>query len=198
MDAIFPPTQKFEALIAQLNAFPAGYLGATLARILDACKAERRPFTDVEFDQLVALVGIVPLSLVEFVEGCAYLFERSGAVGLKPAQLFAALVAQGASSEHAELVSRAWAAGSAEYLASRRGTAFGAPASLAGSSYSLVLAAGSSAESSTKTSRAVFDLQISSGRGAQPDPVRVELDRPQLLSLLAKLDTIQQQIDSLS
>ena len=188
----FPLTARFASLVDHLNSFSTDYFSVALERILESCRDERPQFTDSEFEQLVLLTGLAPLPLTKVVEGCTYLFERSAAVGLKPAQLLAALIEQGVNETQAELISRAWAAGSAQLLASHRAAPFGAPATLAGSSYTLVVAAGSSAEAGIKTSRAILDLQIAH------ETVRLELDKPQLLSLLSSLDKIQQQIDSLS
>jgi hypothetical protein len=195
----FPATDRLATLVDHLNSFSSEYFSAALARILESCKDETRPFTDSEFDQLVSLTGLAPLALAEVIEGCTYLFERSAAVGLKPVQVHAALVAQGVKEYPAEQISRTWA-GNTESLASRRAAPFGSPASLTGSSYSLVVAAGSSAEAGIKTSRAIIDLQIAHGSASEgtQDNLRLELDKPQLLSLLASLDKMQQQIDSLS
>lgn len=199
--ASFPETPRFEAFCRHLNAFSTELFAVALSRVLESCCSSRRAFSDTEFSELAALTGLTPPEACELVEGCTYVFERAASTGLKPSQLLTALAAHGVNEEQATLVSRAWAAGSAELLAARRAVLLGAPGVLGGSSYSLVLGAGSSAEAGTKAARAVLSLQVKSGDGssAAPEPpLQLELDRAQLTALLAQLDRVQQQVDSLS
>lgn len=200
----FPDTPRFETFCRHLNSFSSELFSVALARILEHSYSGSRAFTDTEFSELASLVGLSPSDTVELVEGCTFTFERAASLGLKPTQLLAALAAHGVHEQQATLISRAWAAGNTELLNTQRSRVLGAPGVLSGSSYALVLGAGSSAETSTKASRAVLSLQVGSGDGlgsvaGMPElPLRLELDRAQLTSLLAQLDRVQQQVDSLS
>jgi hypothetical protein len=199
--AAFPETPRFEAFCRRLNSFSTDLFAVALTRVLESCCSSRRAFNDTEFAELAALTGLSPQETCELVEGCAFVFERAASTGLKPTQLLTALAAHGVNEQQATLISRTWAAGSAELLAAQRGALLGAPGVLASSAYSLILGAGSSAEAGTKAARAVLTMQVKSGDGscAAPEPpLRLELDRAQLTTLLAQLDRVQQQVDSLS
>ena len=199
----FPETPRFEAFCRHLNSFSVDLFSVALARIISCCCSGRKAFSDAEFDELVAIVGLSPTDATELIEGCLFVFERAASTGLKPMQLLEALTAHGVSEPQATLISRSWATGSAELLSTQRGILLGAPGVLASSSFSLTLGAGSSAETSTKTARAIIALQVIDGcndgvTATSEQQLRVELDRAQLTSLLAQLDKAQQQIDSLS
>lgn len=195
----FPETPRFEALCRHLNSFSTELFSVALSRVLESSgRPGSRAFTDAEIAELSSLTGLSPADTTELVEGCAFVFERAASTGLKPAQLLAALAAHGVNEQQATLISRAWAAGNGEYLAVQRAALLGAPGILDGSSYSLILGAGSSAEAGTKAARAVIML-LTRCRDTVPEPsVRLELDRAQLTTLLGQLDKIQQQVDSLS
>ena len=83
-----------------------------------------------------------------------------------------------------------------------RARPLGAPLVLTGTSWTLALGLGSSADTAVKASTAVLDFALAaerpSGVTAAATHFSAQFSRAELLALFDKLDRVQQQIDELS
>jgi len=95
-----------------------------------------------------------------------------------------------------------WSSESAALLARLRARPLGAPLVLTGTSWTLALGLGSSADTAVKTSTDVLDFALAaarpSGVTAAAAHFSAQFSRAELLALFDKLDRVQQQIDELS
>ena len=139
------------------------------------------------------------------LEGCAYLLETAAFHNLKTAAFGQALLQAGLREEQAVVFGNAWTAGSAAVVTRLKSRPLGSPLVLQGSSYRVALSLGSTAGTDTRETTAVLDLELADVLGEQGAPtdlkrevLSIELGREGMADLLAKLDAIQTQMDSLT
>lgn len=183
-----------------------------LQRVLASVGTPAPAFTEAEEEQLAALLPPPPAAGASaaspaavarvLLEGCAYLLETAAFYNLKTAALGQALLQCGLSEAQAVVFGGVWTAGSAAVVTRLRARPLGAPLVLLGSSYRVALALGSTAGTDLRETSAVLDLELAQGgaaaAGAQREVLSLEMDRAGLADLLAKLDAIQSQVDSLT
>jgi hypothetical protein len=207
-----PAYDTCRSLIAHLNALGEGFpLQRVLQRVLASVGTPAPGFTEAEEEQLAALLpppaagasAASPAAVARvLLEGCAYLLETAAFYNLKTAALGQALLQCGLSEAQAVVFGGVWTAGSAAVVTRLRARPLGAPLVLLGSSYRVALALGSTAGTDLRETSAVLDLELAQGgaaaAGAQREVLSLEMDRAGLADLLAKLDAIQSQVDSLT
>ena len=201
------------SLISHLNALGEGFpLQRVLQRVLACVGTAAQGFSEAEEEQLAALLppaaaeagasAASPAAAARvLLEGCAYLLETAAFHNLKTAALGQALLQCGLSEAQAVVFGGVWTAGSAAVVTRLRARPLGAPLVLLGSSHRVALGLGSSAGTDLRETSAVIDLELAQGgaaAGAQREVLSLEMDRAGLADLLAKLDAIQSQVDSLT
>ena len=205
------PHTHTRSLIAHLNALGEGFpLQRVLQRVLACVGTPAQGFSEAEEEQLAALLpapaagasaASPAASARVLLEGCAYLLETAAFHNLKTAALGQALLQCGLSEAQAVVFGGVWTAGSAAVVTRLRARPLGAPLVLLGSSHRVALGLGSSAGTDLRETSAVIDLELAQGgaaAGAQREVLSLEMDRAGLADLLAKLDAIQSQVDSLT
>ncbi len=196
-----------------MNALGEGFpLQRVLQRVLACVGTPARGFSEEEEEQLAALLpqgaegggagAASPAAAARvLLEGCAYLLETAAFHNLKSAALGQALLQCGLSEAQAVVFGGVWTAGSAGVVTRLKSRPLGAPLVLLGSSHRVALRLGSTAGTDLRETSAVIDLELAEGgaaAGARREVVSLEMDRAGLADLLAKLDAIQSQVDSLT
>jgi len=171
------------------------------------------PFTEEELLQLSSLVAGLsdavgslapsPAHILRTVlEGCTYLLETATFNNLKTASFGQALLEIGVSQERSVVFGNVWTAGSSVVVNRLKAKPLGAPLVLQGSSFRIALNLGSTAATGQRETATTLDLELASAGTAEAEGrgevLSLELGRANLEELLAKLDAIQAQADSLS
>ena len=197
--------------MALLNTLGESFpLQKVLQRVLACVGTSARGFTEAEEEQLAALLPAAPTggagapspgaTIRVLLEGAAYLLETAAFHNLKTAALGQALLQSGLGEAQAVMFGAVWTAGSAAVVTRLRSRPLGAPLVLQGSSYRVALGLGSTAGTDLRETSAVIDLELAEGASADigREVLSLELGRAGLADLLAKLDAIQTQVDSLT
>lgn len=190
------------SLVHALNGLPSEFpLSKLLQRVLSCVGTGSVAFGVEEEEQLCGLLPPSQASTVRtLVEGCTYVFETATFHNLKTAALGQALLEMGVGEDKAVAFGTVWTAASAAVVNRLKAKPLGAPLVLQNSSYRVALNLGSSAATGQRDTTTVLDLEVASGGGGERggEVLSFEMDRPALEDLLAKMDAVQAQLDSLS
>ena len=203
------------SLVEELGRLGEGFpLQRVLQRVLAAVGSGAPAFSEEEEQQLAGLVagGAAPAggagapsaahAVRVLLEGCAYLFETAAFHNLKTAAFGQALLQAGLGEAQAVVFGGVWTAGSAAVVNRLKARPLGAPRVLQATSYRVALSLGSTAATDLRETTAVVDFELADslaeGAAAAREVVSVEMGREGMVDLLAKLDAIQSQIDSLT
>jgi len=185
---------RLQAALADINALDVGRFPLLLTRIVQKLHLkEQAAFSAAEQVRLASMLGLGPVQLEHVLAACEYVLQDALYHAATPASLTSALAAAGLHHNKAEAFGKVWdthAAGLREKVVAQSVH----PQQLQRLHWRLHLPMATRHAAQLKHPLAILQLQCADNQPL----VTLECSRSDLVSLLEKLNTVQEQLDALA
>ncbi|XP_061117316.1 COMM domain-containing protein 10 [Conger conger] len=198
MASIIKETQSIREAVTHINAIDLNKFSRLLSRILQKLhlKAERS-FSEEEEEKLQGALSLDKQALSLVLETVSFILEQAVYHNVKPASLKQQLESVHLDPDKVDALSQAWASTASDTVEKFRQRIF-APKKLEHVGWQLNLQMAQSTQAKLKSPHAVLELGVAGEEDQNAEKLFVEFSHQELLEFYSKLETIQEQLDSLT
>ncbi|XP_065836566.1 COMM domain-containing protein 10-like [Oscarella lobularis] len=196
---LFTETPSLKRAVDLINELDDAKFPSLIARIVQKLHLrDEKAFSDEEEAKLQAVLGLEAKDLELILETAAFFLEQAAYYSSKPTILNQQLQKIHLSDTKAAAIVKAWSTTAKDVLDRLKQKSF-YPKQLDDVNWRLNLQMGQSTKSKTKIPNALFEFDVKSdGEGQDVERVRTEFTHEELFSFYKQLETVQDQLDSLS
>lgn len=197
----FVATSRFKVAIDLYNKMdqkPFDKIISTIAARHDP-KTGMAQFSPEELEQIKSLINAQTEELDIVMNCCSYIWDQCAFYNLSPEKLSNQLQSHDLAQPKAQTFAMVWSNTRGGFITALKDKRFGAPMVLNDIDWALKLTTSSQTLAKTKQLNCSMSLSlVDANEETKKESVELEFDMEQLLNFFDKLETIQQQLDSIS
>ncbi|CAN9513084.1 unnamed protein product [Ophioblennius macclurei] len=198
MTSIIKETPSIKEAVSFINTIDVNKFSRLISRIIQKLHLKgERTFSEEEEQKLQAALSLDKNALNLVLETSAFMLEQAVYHNIKPASLQQQLELLHLNSDKVEVFSQTWATAGPELVDKLKRNIF-SPKKLEHVSWQLNLQMAQSSHARLKSPSAVLQLGLRNEDAEVQENVFVEFNHQELLDFYNQLETVQEQLDSLT
>lgn len=180
-----------------MNGVKASRFPLLVTRIITTM-GQTRAFTEEEETKLQSVFNLTQPQLTTLIEASTYIFEQATYFTVSANKLVAQLQLVSVAEPQAQAFGAVWSEHGDAYVKQIKSRLLGAPKVLSDVSWRLHMTLGNQSEAKATNLTSFFNLNTTEVDGSTPESFTFGMTQPQLEKLFQQLQTVQNQLDSLS
>lgn len=180
-----------------MNGVKASRFPLLVTRIITTM-GQTRAFSEDEETKLLSVFNLTQPQLTTLIEASTYIFEQATYFTVSANKLVNQLMAASVADAQAQAFGQVWAEHSEAYVKQVKSRLIGAPKVLDNVTWRLHMTLGNQSEAKSTNLTGFFNFATTEVDGSDADSVTVGLTQAQVEKLFEQLQTVQNQLDSLS